>query len=114
MSCVTENRDALLANNFALEDRSPDKSFMYIKNNNCPKMEPPGTPAVPFRNLDVLPLRRTLCFLSLKKLDKWSKRLPDIPFYHNLKRRPLCYTLSKALEMSKKTLLSSNPSSNER
>ena len=53
MSCVTENRDVLLANSFALEDRSPDKSFMYIKNNNCPKMEPGGTPAVPFRNLDL-------------------------------------------------------------
>ena len=38
MSCVTENRDVSSANNFALEDRSPDKSF--IKNNNGPKMEP--------------------------------------------------------------------------
>ena len=28
MSCVTENRDVSSANNFALEDRSPDKSFM--------------------------------------------------------------------------------------
>ena len=40
MSCVTENRDVSSANSFALEDRSPDKSFMYIKNNNGPKMEP--------------------------------------------------------------------------
>ena len=40
MSCVTENRDVSSVNNFVLEDRSPDKSFMYIKNNNGPKMEP--------------------------------------------------------------------------
>ena len=40
MSSVTEKRDASSVNNFALEDRSPDKSFMYIKNNNGPKMEP--------------------------------------------------------------------------
>ena len=113
MSCVTENRDASSANNFALEDRAPDKSFMYIKNNNGPKMEPWRTPAVTFCYSDVWPLRRTLCFLWLKELDKRSKRLSDIPFCDNLKRRPLGHTLSKALEMSKKTLLNSNPSSNE-
>ena len=86
---------------------------MYIKNNNGPKMEPGGMPAVTFHHSDDCPLRRTLCFLSLIKLDKRSKRLPDIPFCDNLKRRPLCHTLSKDLEMSKKTLLTSNPPSNE-
>ena len=40
MSCVTENRDVSLANNFDLEDRSPDKSFISIRNDNGPKMEP--------------------------------------------------------------------------
>ena len=40
MSCVTENRDVSSAINFALEDRSPHKLFMYINNNNGPKMEP--------------------------------------------------------------------------
>ena len=39
MSCVTENRDVSSANSFALEDRSPDKSLMYIKNNNSLEME---------------------------------------------------------------------------
>ena len=73
-SCVTENGDASSANNFPLKDRSPDKLLMYIKNNNGPKMEP----AVTFHHSDVWPLRRTVCFISLKKLDKRSKRLPDI------------------------------------
>ena len=81
MSCVKEKRDVSSANNFALEDRSPEKLFMYIKNNTGPKKEPWGTPAVTFRHSDVWPLRITLCFLSLKKLDKRFKRLPDIPCY---------------------------------
>ena len=113
VSCFTEHRDVSSANSFALEDKSPDKSFMYIKNNNGPKMEPWGMPAVTFRYSDVCRLRRALCFLSLKKLDKRSKKLPDIPLCDNLKRRPLCHTLSKALEISKKTLHNSNLSSNE-
>ena len=113
MSCVTKNRDVSSANSFALENRSPDKSFIYIKNNNGPKMEPCGTPALTFRHSNVCPLRRTLYFLSLKTLDKWSKRLPDIPFCDNLKRRPSCPTLSKALKISKKTLLTSTPLSYE-
>ena len=96
VSCVTENRDVSSGSNFALDDRSPDKSFMYIKNYNGPKMESWGTPAVTFYPSDVWPLRRTLCFLSLKKLDKRSKRLPDTPFCDNLKRRTLCYTLSNS------------------
>ena len=40
MLCATENKDVSSANNFAIDDRSPDKSFMYIKNNNGPQMEP--------------------------------------------------------------------------
>ena len=40
MSCVKENRDVSSANSFALEDRSPEKLFMYIKNYNGPKKEP--------------------------------------------------------------------------
>ena len=86
---------------------------MYIKNNNGPKMEPWRMPMVTFCYSDVWPLRRTLCFLLVKKVDKRSKGLPDIPFCNNLKGRLLCHTLSKALEMSKKTLLTSNPSLNK-
>ena len=82
MSCVTENRDVSSVNNFALEGSLPDKSFLYIKDNNDPKMEPLWTPAVTFRYADVW---ITLCFLSLKKLDERSKRLSDIPFCDNLK-----------------------------
>ena len=40
MSCVTENKDVSSASNFPLEDRSPDKPFIYIKSNSSPKMEP--------------------------------------------------------------------------
>ena len=54
-----------------------------------------------------------LCFPSIKKLDKRSNRLPDIPLCNNLERRPLCHTSSKVSGISKKTLLISNSSSNE-
>ena len=93
MSCVTENRDVSPANNFVLEGSSPNKSFLYIKNNNDPKMEPWWTSAVTFRHTDVW---ITLCFLSLKKLDERSKRLSDIPFCDNLKE-DLCTTLYQRL-----------------
>ena len=93
MSCVTENRDVSPANNFVLESSSPDKSFLYIKNNNDSKMEPWWKSVVTFRHTDVW---ITLCFLSLKKLDERSKRLSDIPFCDNLKE-DLCTTLYQRL-----------------
>ena len=46
-----ENRDVSSANKIALEDRSPDHSFMYIQNNNGQKIETWGTPAVTFRQM---------------------------------------------------------------
>ena len=41
-----------------------------------------------------------------------SSRLPDIPFCDSLNISPLQHTLSKALEISRKMLLTSNPLSN--
>ena len=42
-----------------------------------------------------------------------SNRLPEIQFYSNLHKRPLCHTLLKALGMSKNTPRTSRPSSND-
>ena len=53
------------------------------------------------------------CLLLLKKSDKICKRSPETPFCFNLKISPSCQTLSKALDISKKTPLTSNPSSND-
>ena len=53
-------------------------------------------------------------FLSItKKSDKICNRSPEILFCFNLKISPSCQTLSKALDISKKTPLTSNPSSND-
>ena len=52
-----------------------------------------------------LTIKTTLYFFSLKKSDEMSSRSPDIPFCNSLNISPLCHTLSKALEISKKTLL---------
>ena len=38
LSRITENKDVLSANNLAFED-NPDKSLIYIKNNNGPSIE---------------------------------------------------------------------------
>ena len=109
MSCIILKRDVSSANYSTLEDNSSDKSFRSIKNNNTPRIEPSGMPTVTFSNVDFWPLRTNLCFLSLKNSDKISGRLPDIPFCYGLNITSLCYTLSKALEISRKTFLTSNP-----
>ena len=76
-------------------------------------MEPWGTPALTSAQEGVYPLKTTLCFLLLKKLDNRFKRLPDIPFCFSLKLMPSCHTLSKALNMSRNTLQTSKSSSND-
>ena len=98
ISCVTENGDVSWANNIALEDRSPYRSKITM---------------VPKWNLEerLGPLLRPLTvknyssFSITQNLHKRSKRLPDMLFWHNLKNRPLCHILWKALEMSRKTWL---------
>ena len=61
-------------------------------------------------NVDFWPLKTALCFLSLKKADKMSSRLPNIPFCDSLNIITLC---PKTLEISGMTLLSTNLSSND-
>ena len=88
------------------------KSFIYTKNNRGPKTDPWRTPAVMFAE-EVWPLSTTLCSLLLKKSGNIFSRPPDMPFILSLKRNPSMLTLSKALDISKKTLLISNPSSKD-
>ena len=39
MPCTSVKRDVSPGNNFALEDKLLEKSFIWIKNNNDPRME---------------------------------------------------------------------------
>ena len=101
------------ANSLAFEDNPSDKSLIYIKNNNGPSIEPWGTPALTSDQPETCPLNKTLCFLFFRKSHKRFIKLPDIPFCFNLKMRPSCQTLSNAFDISRKTPLTSKPSSND-
>ena len=59
------------------------------------------------------PFGRTRCFLFDKKSVIKFRSFSDIPFCLNLYKRPLCHTLSNALEISRKTPLTSYPLSND-
>ena len=71
-------------------------------------MEPWGIPAVTADQSETCSFNKTLCFLFLRKSHKRFSKLPDIPFSFNLKMRRSYQTLSKALEISRKTPLTSN------
>ena len=84
-----------------------------MRNNKGPKIEPCGTPAVTLSQDECWPFRTTRCFRQERKSRKRFKRFPEIPFWFSLRSKPSCHTLSKALDISKKTPLTSNPSSND-
>ena len=61
----------------------------------------------PIEKLAHLKQVTTRCFLKLRKSLIVFKMLPDIPFCLSSCIRPLCHTLSNALDKSKKTALTS-------
>ena len=46
MLLTTEKKRRIIGKKIQFEERSLDKSFMYLRNNKGPKIEPCGTPAV--------------------------------------------------------------------
>ena len=78
-----------------------------------PSMEPWQPPGLTSAQEEVCPLRTTLSFLFLKKLGSRFKRLPDMSFCFSLKIIPSCDTLSKTLDISRNTLRTTKPSSND-
>ena len=82
---------------------------MQIRNNKDLKIEPCGTPAITLSQNECWSFRTTWCFWQEKKLRKCFKRFLEIPFWFSLRSKPSCYTLQKALDISKKTPLTSNP-----
>ena len=71
-------------NNFAFDEKSPSRLFMYINNRSGSSIESWGTPALASAQEEVCSLRTTLYFLFLKKFDNRFKRLPDVPFCFSL------------------------------
>ena len=110
---ITEKREVASANNLGFEDKPSDKSLIWIRKNNAPRIDFWGTLTSILVQDECCPFKTTFCFLWYKKWVITYKRLPNIPCYFNLKRRPSCQTLSNALDISKKTPVVSRPSSSD-
>ena len=85
-----------------------------MKNNSSsPSIEPWSTPVSMLAKGEACPFKMTHCFLKLRKSVIIFKILSDIPFCFHLNIRPLCQTLSNALDISKNTALTSRLSSKD-
>ena len=93
---ITENREVLPAKILVRENKASAKSLIYIKNNNGPKMEPWGAPALTLVHEEDYPLNTTHCFLFVKNYFKTFNKLLDIPLSCTLNTRPSSQTLSNA------------------
>ena len=96
---TTENSETSSAKSLSFVVRPSDRSFIKIKNNFGPRIDPFGTPVSMLDHEDSRPISTTFWFLSFKKSVRVLQRLPDVPFCFNFKIRPLCHTLSKALDI---------------
>ena len=109
MSCTVENKKVSSVKSFGLDCKPLGKSFMLIKNNKAPKIDPCGTPAFTFVQDEDWPFKTTLCWRFFKKSIKRHSSLSFIPFCFNLYISQLCHTLSKAFDLSRNTPLTSKP-----
>ena len=110
ISLTTENREVSSANSLHSLLRPSDKSLIYLNNKN-PTTDLWGTPALTSAQDEHWTFKTTLCFRLRRKSCKMFIS-PVIPFWHSLKTRPLCHTLSKAFEISRNIPLTSSPLSN--
>ena len=81
---TTENSDVSSANNFALDAKSSNKSFMCIRKSNGPSIEPCGTPASIATHEEYWPFRTTLYFRWHRKSFAVFSNLPDMAFSSSL------------------------------
>ena len=75
---TAENNEVSFANNF--DNRLLDKPLLFFRNSKGSRNEPWGTLAFTLANVEYWPIRKTLCFLLLKKSDKFFKRLSALLF----------------------------------
>ena len=102
---ILSTTDVSSAKNFALDAKSLDELFMYIRKGNGPSIEPCGTPASIVVHEDYYSFRITLCFCCYKASVTIFSKLPDILVSLSLWRRSLCQTLSKAFNILRDTSL---------
>ena len=113
ISWTTENRNVPSANSLHSILRPSDKSLIYIKNNKSPNIDPWGTSAWTSAQDEHWPFKTTLCFLWRRKSRKILMLSPFLPFWRNLKIRPICHTLPEAFETSRSIPRTSSPLSNK-
>ena len=89
-----------MAKSLAFEVDPSDKYLIYIKNNNGPRIEPYGIPALICDHFEVRSMKRTVWYLLHKNEPKYFSH---IPMHFNSYKRPTCQTLSNALDKSKQT-----------
>ena len=110
---ITEKEDVPSANSFAFDDRPSARPLIQTKKRRGPKMNARGTPALTTVHEETCSFKKTLCFLSFKKPHKTQSSLPEMPICYSLKIMSLYQTLTNAFEISRKTPLTSNPSSKD-
>ena len=97
---TTENIEVSSAKSFTLGSRLSNKSLIYIyqkNNNNGPRTEPSGTPALNVSHSDSCPFRTTFCCLSNQN----DSSKEDNPFTHTFYLKMYGW---KVLDISKKHL----------
>ena len=98
-SLTTEKRDVSSTKRFQFEDTPFNKSLIQIRNDNGPKTEPWGTPAVAFSQDESCPFRTTSCLWqygksrkSLKCFQRYHLRIFWQVILHDiLYQKPLIY-----------------------
>ena len=109
---TTENSDVSSAKSLAFQIKLLAKSLMEIKNIKGQRADPWGMPAFKYAYDECWPFNTTLSFLQRKKPFIKVISSPNIPYCCNFKRKSSCQNLSNALNISRRTPLTSWPSSN--
>ena len=89
------------------------RSFIDIQKKRGPRNYPWGTPALTLAHEEYWPFKTTLGLLASTRSIIKVNTLPLTPFYFNLEMSTFCQTLSVAFDISKKTSLTSYPSSKD-
>ena len=98
-----EKIDVSSEDSFTVDERSLPRSFMYIRKNTGPKIEPWGTPVSIGDHENAWLFKKTCWNLPLKKLLISFRKVPEISADWILQINPSHQTLPKALNISKVT-----------
>ena len=86
------------ASNCLALNKSPERSFIYIRNRTAPNVEPWGTHTSMSVKEEACLLSTTLCFLFLEKLNKFTM-LSDMPLCLSLRIMKSCHKISNDLKI---------------